>query len=76
MANEILYSGLGDQRLTEILAGTLSYHGAAREMLSLHGQPDLLLIYYQAIDQVSPAPGRNPPGADDSPPASLAGVPV
>ncbi len=45
--------GETDGRLREILAGGLTYHGALQSQLALHGQPDLLMIYYQGIDQVS-----------------------
>lgn len=41
------------RRLAEILSGTLTYHGAALHLLADRGQPDLLMLYYQGIDQVS-----------------------
>jgi len=62
------------RRLAEILSGTLTYHRAAQLLLAESGQPDVLMIYYQGIDQVShrfihcaapamescPAPERTP----------------
>ncbi len=41
------------RRLAEVLSGTLTYHRAALHLLAERGQPDLLMLYYQGIDQVS-----------------------
>jgi Tfp pilus assembly protein PilF len=41
------------RRLAELLSGTLTYQRAALLLLAERGQPDLLMLYYQGIDQVS-----------------------
>jgi tetratricopeptide (TPR) repeat protein len=58
-----------DRRVAEILAGALTYHQAALALLERSGQPDLLLIYYQGIDQISHRFAHcTPPALETCPP--------